>query len=139
MQTIDPVVGEPKDEGDSLPRVNALGEIVGDSPGIQRPRGQLDHILKRAVTAPRPPAILIRGETGTGKGLGARTRAGPPFVDVNCAPILETLLEAELFGYARGVFTDARQAKPGLVGQPENTDRFVDALLGALRKVPEGS
>jgi transcriptional regulator with GAF, ATPase, and Fis domain len=63
----------------------------------------------------------------------------PQFVDGDCAPIPETLLEAELFGYARGVFTDARQAKPGLVGQPENTDRFVDALLGALRKVPEGS
>ena len=68
----------------------------------------------------RLPAILLQGETGTGKGLVARLihRLGPratgEFVDVNCAAIPETLLEAELFGFERGAFTDARKAKPGL-------------------------
>src|SRR5262247_3005376 len=100
--------------------VAAIAEVLGASAGIRRLREQLDVILKRSATALRPPSILLHGETGTGKGLVARTlhRAGPrargPFVDVNCAAIPENLLEAELFGYERGAFTDARQAKPGL-------------------------
>ena len=64
----------------------------------------------------RLPAVLIGGETGVrARGLAARLihRYGP-FVDVNCAAIPDTLLEAELFGYERGAFTDARRAKPGL-------------------------
>jgi tetratricopeptide (TPR) repeat protein len=84
--------------------------------------------------APRPPAILLRGETGTGKGLVARTmhRAGPrasaPFVDINCAAIPDTLLEAELFGYERGAFTDARQAKPGLFQLAHRGTLFLDEI-----------
>jgi len=75
--------------------VTTLAESIGDSAGIRRLRDQLEHILKRAATARRPPSILIRGETGTGKGLVARTihRAGPraaaPYVDLNCAAIPE--------------------------------------------------
>jgi transcriptional regulator with GAF, ATPase, and Fis domain len=50
-----------------------LAEIVGDSAGIRRLREQLEQILTRAARARRPPPILLRGETGTGKGLVART------------------------------------------------------------------
>ena len=88
--------------------MNVLAEVIGDSAGIRRLREQVRHILTRAAGAPHPPAILLSGETGTGKGLVARTmhRAGPrargPFVDVNCAAIPDTRLEAELFGYERG-------------------------------------
>jgi DNA-binding NtrC family response regulator/tetratricopeptide (TPR) repeat protein len=80
------------------------------------------------------PAILILGETGTGKGLLARTfhEAGPrrdkPFVDINCAAIPETMLEAELFGYERGAFTDARQAKPGLFQTAHGGTLFLDEI-----------
>src|SRR5262245_43511437 len=104
-----------------MPPVSVLGDIVGDSAGIRALRAQLEQILARAATASRLPPILLCGQTGTGKGLVARTmhRAGPrargPFVDVNCAAIPETLLEAELFGHERGAYIDARQAKPGLV------------------------
>ena len=130
--------------------MSGLAEIVGDSAGIRRLRTQLEQILTRAATARRPPSILLRGETGTGKGLVARTvhRAGPraraPFVDVNCAAIPETLLEAELFGYERGAFTDARQAKPGLFQLAHHGTLFLDeigmlspALQAKLLKVLE--
>src|SRR5438034_8704102 len=128
----------------------SLAEIIGDSAGIRRLREQLEQILKRAATAPRPPSLLLRGETGTGKGLVARTlhRAGPrargPFVDLNCAAIPENLLEAELFGYERGAFTDARQAKPGLFQLAHRGMLFLDeigmlspALQAKLLKVLE--
>ena len=125
-------------------------EILGDSPGIQRLRGQIEHVLKRAASARRPPSILIRGETGTGKGLVARAlhRSGPraaaPFVDVNCAAIPDNLLEAELFGYERGAFTGAFQAKPGLFQLAHHGMLFLDeigmlspALQAKLLKVLE--
>jgi len=77
---------------------------------------------------------LILGETGTGKGLLARAlheagpRKGAAFVSVNCAAIPETLLEAELFGYERGAFTDARQAKAGLFQTAHGGTLFLDEI-----------
>ena len=96
-----------------------LGELLGTSPKIRALREQVDRLL-RQIGSRRLPPVLIQGETGSGKGLLAREmhRAGPrpdgPFVAVNCAAIPEPLLEAELFGFERGAFTDARHAKPGL-------------------------
>ncbi len=84
--------------------------------------------------ATRLPPILIQGETGTGKGLVAHLihqrgpRAGAAFVDVNCAAIPETLLEAELFGFERGAFTDARQAKAGLLQVAHRGTIFLDEI-----------
>src|ERR1700741_3112403 len=104
-------------------------------------RQQISRVLARQTEATRrSPPILILGETGTGKGLGAATihraggRAGGPFIDVNCAAIPETLIEAELFGWERGAFTDARQAKPGLFQAAHGGTIFLDEV-GHL---PEG-
>ena len=100
--------------------MDPLAELMGESPGIEAVREKISRLLKHQPDARRFPPLLIYGETGTGKGLVARAlhRAGPrsngPFVDINCAAIPETLLEAELFGFERGAFTDARQAKVGL-------------------------
>src|SRR2546428_10007317 len=97
-----------------------LTDLLGKSPGVERIRERVARLLERQQDARRLPPVLIEGETGTGKGLLARLihRSGPrpdgPFVDVNCAAIPETLLEAEMFGFERGAFTDARRAKPGL-------------------------
>ena len=97
-----------------------LADLLGDSPGIQAIREQISRLLTRQQDARRLPPVLIEGETGTGKGLLAREihRAGPrhegPFVDVNCAAIPETLLEAEMFGFEKGAFTDARKERRGL-------------------------
>jgi transcriptional regulator with AAA-type ATPase domain/tetratricopeptide (TPR) repeat protein len=131
--------------------MTALERMLGDSPGITAVREQLLRLLRRPGEGSRRlPPILILGETGTGKGLLAELlhRAGPraqgPFVDVNCAAIPETLLEAELFGYEKGAFTDARQAKPGLFQAAHGGTIFLDeiglmpeALQAKLLKVIE--
>jgi DNA-binding NtrC family response regulator/tetratricopeptide (TPR) repeat protein len=110
-----------------------LGALLGNSPAIVAVRKSLEHLLQRQ-TSRRLPPILIEGETGTGKGLLARvihqasSRAKAPFVEINCAAIPETMLEAELFGYERGAFTDARHAKPGLFQTAHRGTLFLDEV-----------
>ena len=128
-----------------------LNQLLGASPELAAVRDQLSRLLGRqAAPQRRLPPVLIQGETGTGKGLVAQVihqtgpRAGTPFVDVNCAAIPDTLLEAELFGFERGAFTDARQAKPGLLQMAHRGTIFLDeiglmpdALQAKLLKVLE--
>src|SRR6266511_4283816 len=114
--------------------MDPLAQLVGESAAIEAVRDQLRRLLARRQTGSRLPSVLINGETGTGKGLVARTihragaRANGPFVDVNCAAIPETLLEAELFGFERGAFTDARRAKPGLFHTAHRGTLFLDEV-----------
>jgi DNA-binding NtrC family response regulator/tetratricopeptide (TPR) repeat protein len=109
-----------------------LPEVLGESPELTVLRGQVERLL-RPVAARRAPPILIQGETGSGKGLLARQlheagRGGGPFVAVNCAAIPESLLEAELFGFERGAFTDARQPKAGLFQAAHQGTLFLDEV-----------
>jgi transcriptional regulator with AAA-type ATPase domain/tetratricopeptide (TPR) repeat protein len=109
-------------------------ELLGESPAIEAARDTIRRLLSRPFSARRPPAILLEGETGSGKGLvaGVLHRAGPrasrPFVPLNCAAIPETLLESELFGHERGAFTDARRAKPGLFQTAHQGTIFLDEV-----------
>ena len=129
--------------------MDALAELIGESPAVEALR---KHMLKlaRPHGVHRPPNVLIHGETGTGKGLVAKLlhRLGPrakgPFVDVNCAAIPATLLEAELFGFEQGAFTDAHRAKAGLFQTAHQGTIFLDemallppALQAKLLKVIE--
>src|SRR5262245_58569744 len=114
--------------------MDPLDELIGENPKIVALRQTARALLRRHEAARRLPPILIEGETGTGKGFLARLmqrtgpRANAPFVDINCAAIPETLLEAELFGYERGAFTDARQSKPGLFQTANGGTLFLDEI-----------
>src|SRR5690349_9375223 len=109
-----------------------LHQLLGASPALAAVRDELARLLARPAAQKRLPPILITGETGTGKGLVAHlihemgSRAAAAFVDLNCAAIPETLLEAELFGFERGAFTDAKQAKPGLLQIAHRGTIFLD-------------
>src|SRR5262245_31902322 len=114
--------------------MDELAEILGRSPAVEELRAQIRRLIALQPSGQRLPPVLLNGETGTGKGLVARvlhrasTRARGPFVDVNCAAIPETLLEAELFGFERGAFTDARHAKPGLFQTAHRGTLFLDEI-----------
>src|SRR5580704_3418078 len=88
-------------------------EMIGESAKFRAVLGQVD------LVAPSDCAVLIQGETGTGKELIARAihngspRANGPFVTLNCAAIPAGLLESELFGHERGAFTGALSARMG--------------------------
>lgn len=87
--------------------------MIGQSRALQEVFDLIERI------APTDSTVLIKGETGTGKGLAARAihtksrRGQGPFVVVNCGALPEHLLESELFGYQKGAFTDAKTTKKG--------------------------
>jgi DNA-binding NtrC family response regulator len=102
--------------------------IISVSPQMQ--------LVKRlaAEVAVTDATVLITGESGTGKELFARAihaasaRSKGPFLALNCAGIPEPLLESELFGYQRGAFTDAKQAKPGKFQLAAGGTLFLDEI-----------
>ncbi|MBM4019474.1 MAG: sigma-54-dependent Fis family transcriptional regulator [Planctomycetes bacterium] len=102
--------------------------LVGRSPAIQEVYKSIGRV------AESDSAVLIVGETGTGKELVARAihehsrrRAGP-FVAVNCGALPENLVESELFGYARGAFTGATTDKPGRFEAADGGSLFFDEV-----------
>ena len=101
--------------------------------------------------APSDAAVLIQGESGSGKELIARAihlysrRAGKPWVDLCCAALPEHLIESELFGYEKGAFSGAESSKPGLIDLADQGTLFLDeiaeldpALQGKLLRVLDG-
>lgn len=78
--------------------------------------------------------VLITGETGSGKELAARAihyqgkRSNKPFIPVNCGALPDLLIENELFGHAKGAYTDARDSQTGLISQAEGGTLFLDEV-----------
>ena len=121
------------------PRVLALPPLA---PGAGAPIaglvGRSPEMLELARTirlvAPRSATVLIEGETGTGKEVVARAvhglsnRSSKPFVVLNCAAIPEALLEAELFGHARGAFTGAVQSRTGRIEAAHGGTLLLDEI-----------
>ena len=105
-----------------------FGDIIGDSSAMQTIYSQLSQL------ASTDTSVLLTGESGTGKELVARSihrrsrRNAGPFIAVNCAALPETLLESELFGHAKGAFTDARSERKGLFVQAEGGTLFLDEI-----------
>jgi two-component system response regulator HydG len=102
--------------------------MIGRSPVMQQLFGLTRRIAPHARTA------LVTGETGTGKELVARAvhnkskRREGPFVAINCAAVPHSLLESELFGHARGAFTDAKATRVGLFQQANGGTLFLDEI-----------
>lgn len=103
-------------------------EIIGQSPGIQQLRELIDKV------GPTESSVLVVGESGTGKELVTRAlhrlspRSNSPLVTINCAALQETLLESELFGHECGAFTEATEAKLGLLEVADGGTLFLDEL-----------
>jgi transcriptional regulator with GAF, ATPase, and Fis domain len=103
-------------------------QVIGQSPAIRSLRDTI------ARVAPTELSVLALGENGTGKEVVARSlhfqsqRRDQPFVAVNCAALVESLLESELFGHERGAFTDAHQARPGKFELANGGTLFLDEI-----------
>ena len=117
-------------------RGSGLKELIGSSSAMQELTSIISQVLSAEQRMPDNdlPAVLICGETGTGKELVARSmhfdgvrRAGP-FVEINCASIPAHLIEAELFGHEKGAFTDAKDRRMGLVESADGGTLFLDEI-----------
>jgi two-component system, NtrC family, response regulator AtoC len=112
------------------------GGLLGESAPMLELKQKMQQLLRAEarMTDGDAPAVLVLGETGSGKEVVARAlhfngpRRDKPFVELNCAALPEHLLESELFGHERGAFTDARERKLGLAETAEGGTLFLDEI-----------
>jgi len=117
-------------------RASGLDKLIGECGAMQQLRASIGKVIAgdEMLRDANPPAVLITGETGTGKELVVRAlhfegpRRNEPFVEINCASIPAQLLESELFGHERGAFTDAKSRKLGLVETADKGTLFLDEI-----------
>lgn len=142
-QRLERIVGERAREFDSAHRrlMEELGmeQLVGEHPVFREAIGAIPLMAKSDLP------VLIAGPTGTGKELCARgihhlsKRRGHPFIALDCGAIPDHLFENELFGHARGAFTDAHADQKGLIGLANGGTLFLDEVdslsLGAQSKL----
>jgi DNA-binding NtrC family response regulator len=112
----------------SFTQLRAKLNLLGESAAFVRMLERIERFARCDAT------VLIDGETGTGKELAARAihyrsgRGDGPFIPINCGSLPDALIGSELFGHSRGAFTDAREARQGLIAQAEGGTLFLDEL-----------
>lgn len=127
-------IEEVENSVESYGRDRPIAREAGDREILYVSRAMRDVIAQADRFAAFDQPVLVTGETGTGKELIARLihNAGPrksaPFVDVNCAAIAGPLWESEIFGHARGAFTDASSDRPGRVTDAATGTLFFDEI-----------
>jgi transcriptional regulator with PAS, ATPase and Fis domain len=129
-QHLHTLLGHPSPSADEgRPAINAKNpEMIGEAPQFRETLHLASRYANHDIT------VLITGETGTGKEVMAQfihcrgSRANKPFVGCNMTAIPETLVESELFGYARGAFTGADRNKKGLIEAAEGGTLFLDEI-----------
>ncbi|HEY4178220.1 MAG TPA: sigma-54 dependent transcriptional regulator [Kofleriaceae bacterium] len=120
--------GELKRLNEVVANTRGRGDLIGASPAMQAVYQLIDQVSATDAT------VLITGESGTGKEVVARAihersrRKDGQFVAINCAAVPEQLLESELFGHAKGAFTDAKQSRQGLFPQANSGTLFLDEV-----------
>jgi len=115
---------------DGRPSASAISfcDMLGTSEAMQNVYDAVRRVAQSSTT------VIIRGESGTGKELVARSivamgpRHNKPFISVNCAALPETLMESELFGYEKGAFTGAVNARPGQIELADTGTLFLDEI-----------
>ncbi len=124
IKQVEQRLAKPKSEKDA-PKTNGL---IGSSRAMQELRMLIEQVAKTEAS------VLILGESGSGKEAVAKllhetsaVRSGP-FIAVNCAAIPENLMESELFGYEKGAFSGATQAKPGLIESANHGTLLLDEI-----------
>lgn len=116
-----------------LEKIEGTSKLIGDSKSMQ----QVQTLISKV--APTNSTVLIRGETGTGKEMVARSiheqslRSEMPYVAINCGALPESLIESELFGHRKGAFTGADEHRVGLFEMAEGGTLFLDEI-GELPK-----
>jgi transcriptional regulator with GAF, ATPase, and Fis domain len=126
---------EMKDPMGPISPVGPIGPMTPESDGIIGSSPQVQHLLTLVKrVAPSEATVLLRGESGTGKGVLARVlhenspRASKPFVKVHCAALSSGLLESELFGHVKGAFTNAIRDKVGRFESANGGTLFFDEI-----------
>ena len=111
-----------------IQRKTSFGNMIGSTEVMQRVFETIQRVAKSATT------VIVRGESGTGKELVARAihyfspRKSKPLIGLNCAALPESLIEAELFGYEKGAFTGANEAKEGQIELAQHGTLFLDEI-----------
>jgi DNA-binding NtrC family response regulator len=122
------ILHKPQHDGATAAMGESLPGVIGDSAVMQALYSKISKV------APTDAAVLICGETGTGKELIANAihrsspRANRTLISVNCAAIPESLIEAELFGHEKGAFTGADHAREGLIAAADGGTLFLDEI-----------
>ena len=149
LEELEAVIAKALEMDRAYREISALRETLDARPGqwpIVYRSPAMEQVLRTArQVAPLDTTVLIEGESGTGKELVARqihahsTRAEGPLLEVNCGALSESLLEATLFGYEKGAFTNALRTTAGYFESAKGGTLFLDEIADMSQKLQASS